>query len=81
MWEGKDKNNCSYLIELDDVGMPHNLEDMDLSCDPLDIALILDFIFFEDFNSNLFPCEDVGTKSHLAEGSLPKRPTFSSGGN
>ena len=43
----------AYLIELDDVGMAHFLEDLDLARDPLDVLLVIDPLLLQDFHSNL----------------------------
>lgn len=42
-----------YLIELNNVGMSHFLEDLDFPCDSLDIFFVLDFFFFKNFDSDL----------------------------
>lgn len=34
------------LVELDDVGVPDNLEDLDFSHDSGDVGLVFNFIFF-----------------------------------
>ena len=42
------------LVKLDDVWMSDLLQDFDLSCDTFDILLIMDLIFFQNFNRNLY---------------------------
>lgn len=41
------------FIELNDVWMPDLFQDFDFSRNPLHILLIVNFIFFEDFDGNL----------------------------
>ena len=45
-----------YLIELYNVWMTNNLKDMNLSRDSLNIRLILDFVFLQNFYCNFFSC-------------------------
>ena len=40
------------LIELDDIGMPHLLQNFNLSSDSFDIFLVMNLIFFQNFNCN-----------------------------
>ncbi len=56
--------------------MPHDLEDVDLSSHALDVRLIFNFVFLEDFNCNLFSCQDVSSQADLSESALPEGPTF-----
>jgi len=65
-----------YLIKLNNVGMPNNLKNMNLPCDSLNIWLIFDLIFLQNFDSNFLSSEYMRTESHLAKGTLPKGPTF-----
>jgi len=46
--------------------MPHLLEDFNFSCDSLDVFLIMYFVFFKDFNGNLFTSKSVLSKLNLA---------------
>lgn len=41
------------LIELNDVRMPYLLEDLDFSRYALYVLLVVNFVLFQDFNSNL----------------------------
>ncbi len=43
-----------YLIELNDVRVSNLFEDFDLSCDPLDVFLVLDFFFLKNLYSDLY---------------------------
>lgn len=42
-----------YLIKLDDIGMLHLAEDVDLSADAHQVILLLDLLFFEDLDGDL----------------------------
>jgi len=48
------------------------LQDFDLSGDTFDILLIMDLIFFQNFNRNLFSSECVLPQFNLAESSFSK---------
>ena len=56
--------------------MSHDLQDMNLSRDPLNIRLIFDLVFLQNFDSDLLPRQHVSAKPDLAKRPLPKRPTF-----
>ena len=43
------------LVELDDVGVSDQLEDVDLSGDPLNVSHIHDLLFLEDLDGYFFP--------------------------
>lgn len=43
----------SYLIELDDVRVANFLQNFDLSGDSLNILLVIDLFFFQNFHGNL----------------------------
>ena len=58
------------LVELDDVRMADELEDVDLSGNPLYIAHILDFLLLKNFNSNFLAREVVASELHFAESAL-----------
>ena len=45
-------NSITYFIELYDVGMSNNLENMDFSRYSLNVWLILDLVFLQNFDSN-----------------------------
>lgn len=45
------------LVELDYIGMPHNLQNVYFSCDSLHITLVLDLVFLKNFDSNFLPCD------------------------
>ena len=50
--------------------MSDDLEDVDLSGDPLHIALVLDFVLLQDFNGHLFTSNKVGAQPHFSESAL-----------
>jgi len=60
------------LIELDNVGMAHLLEDFNLARNSLNILLIVYFVLFKDLDSHLFSSEHVGALFDLAESALSK---------
>lgn len=41
------------FVELNDVGVSHLLQDLDLTSDSLHVFLVMDLVFLEDFNRNL----------------------------
>ena len=48
--------------------MANLLEDVYLTSDPLNVALVLNAIFLEDFDGNFFACDRVGANPDLAKG-------------
>ena len=44
------------LVELNDVGVTHLLENLDFPGDSLDVLLIVDLVFLEDLNGDLLAC-------------------------
>jgi len=62
--------SLNYLVKLDDVEVANFLEDFDLTSDALDVFLIIDFFFLQDFYSNFFSSQNVGALLHLAEGTF-----------
>lgn len=59
-----------YLVQLYDVGMPNQLQNMNLSADSLHIGNIYDSLFLEDLDGNFLAGEGMGPHLDLAEGSL-----------
>ena len=47
--------------------MSHFLEDVDLSGDSLNVALVLDAIFLENLDRNLLSCDRVRAYAHLTK--------------
>ncbi len=56
--------------------MSHDLQDMNLSRDPLNIRLIFDLVFLQNFDSDLFSRQHVSTQPDLAKRPLPERPAL-----
>lgn len=66
----------TYLVELDHVGVSDLLKDVDFSGDPLNVGLILNLVFFEDFDSHKFARYCMGANSDFTKGSLAKRFSY-----
>jgi hypothetical protein len=62
-----------YLVELDDVGVPQDLEDADLASHPLHVGLLHDLLLLEDLDGHLLLGRDVDAQLDLPEGSLAQR--------
>ena len=58
----------AYLVELNDIGVSHFLEDVDLSGDSLNVALVFNAVFLENLDRNLLSCDRVRAYAHLTEG-------------
>jgi len=43
----------TYLVELDDVGVAHLLQNFDLAGDALNVFLVVDLLFLQDFDGHL----------------------------
>ena len=56
--------------------MSHDLQYMNLPGDSLNIRLILDLVFLQNFDRNFFSGKHVCAKPHLAKCALAKGPTF-----
>ena len=55
------------FVQLDDIGMANHLQNMDFSCNSLNIIDILDLVFFENFDRHSFTGELMHSKFDLAE--------------
>ena len=44
----------TYIVKLDNVRMPHFLENRDLSINSLQIGMVFNLLFLEDFYCNLY---------------------------
>lgn len=62
------------FVELDDVRMPDDLEDVNLSGDPLDIIDVLDLCLLKYLDGHLLPRVDMDALLDFAEGPLSKCP-------
>jgi len=58
------------FVQLDDVGMPNDLEDMNLSSDSFDVVDIDDLVFLQNLYGDLLACQVVDSKFNLTEGAL-----------
>ena len=57
----------NYLIQLHDIWMSHNFQNVNLSHHSSYVSLVLDFIFFEDFDCDLLRGQLVNSFAHFAE--------------
>jgi hypothetical protein len=67
---------ATYLVKLDDVRVSHYLQDVDLSCHPVNIRLVFDLVFLKNLDSDFFACDEMRAEAHLAESALTKRATY-----
>ena len=58
------------LVHLNNIRMSDYLQNMYFPCNSFDISDVLDFVFFQDFDSNLFIGLDMDAFLYLSEGSL-----------
>lgn len=58
------------LVQLDDVGMPDQLQDVDFPRDTLHICHVNYLLFFQDLDGYLLACWDVGGRLDFSEGAL-----------
>lgn len=65
-----------YLIQLDDIGVPHKLKNVDFASNPLHIGLVFDFVLFENLDCHFFACDQVRAQSHFAEGAFSQGPAY-----
>ena len=47
------------FVQLDHVWMPDFLQDLDFSCNPLYIFLIMNFVLLQDLDGHLLPSQGV----------------------
>lgn len=59
------------LVHLDQIGVPDQLKDVDLSAHSLDVRDVHNLLLLEDLDGHSLACEIVGCELHLAEGPLP----------
>jgi hypothetical protein len=62
------------FVELDDVGMPDRLQDVDLAGHALDICEVNDPFLFKDFDRNRFPCKEMRAELDLSKGPFADGP-------
>lgn len=66
--------SCLYdLVELHYVGMSNKFEDVDLPRHSLNIGDLHDALLFQHLDGDSLSSQDVGSKLHLAEGTLANR--------
>ena len=68
--------STTYLIELNDIRVPDDLENVDLSSYTLDIGLVLDLVFLQDFDRHFLARDQVGSQPDLAESALTEGATY-----
>ena len=56
--------------QLHNIGVPDNLEDLDLPHDSCDVALVLDLVFFKYFDGHFLIGQNMGTDTHLTKSTL-----------
>lgn len=56
--------------------MSHDLQNMNLSRDPLNIRLIFDLVFLQNFDSDFLPRQHVSAQPDLSKRPLPERLAF-----
>ena len=52
--------------------MPHNLQNVDFSCNPLNIVYIYDFVFLQYLNCDFLSRETMGSYHDLSECTFSK---------
>lgn len=58
------------LIQLDDIGMTDKFQDVDLSCDSLNVSDVNDFVFLKYFYGDFFTGRNVSCELNFSEGAL-----------
>lgn len=49
------------LVQLDHVGVPHLLQNLDFPGNPIDVGLVLYFGFLQDLDGNFLPRDGLGS--------------------
>ena len=65
----------TYLIQLNHVRMSDFLENVDLSCDPLNVTLVFDSVFLKNLDGYFFSSDRVSADPYFTEGTRTKRST------
>ena len=60
----------TYLIQLNHVRMSDFLENVDLSCDPLNVTLVFDSVFLKDLDGYFLLGSDADAQFDLAKGTF-----------
>ena len=58
------------LIELDNIRMPYLFKNLNLPRNPVNIRLVLDFIFFQYLDGHFFICDRLDAELDLTKGTL-----------
>ena len=58
------------FVDLDNVRVVHLFQDFDFSRDAFNVFLVFDFGLFQNFDCDLFACQDVRAEPDFAEGAL-----------
>ena len=66
----------TYFIELDNIRMSDDFENVDLTSYSFNVRLIFDLVFFKDFDSDLFSCDEMCSQSHFTKRTLSKRSAY-----
>ena len=62
----------NYFVELNDIGVPHLLQNLDLPRNPLNILLIINFVLLEYLDGHLLASQRVLAQLDLPERSFPE---------
>lgn len=60
------------FVELNNVGVPHDTQDVDLASHALDIVNVVDLPFVQDFDGHFLARENVVSLLHFTESALAK---------
>ena len=66
----------TYLIQLNHVRMSDFLENVDLSCDPLNVTFVFDSVFLKNLDGYFFSSDRVSADPYFSEGTRTKRSTY-----
>lgn len=64
------------LVELDNVRVSDDLENMNFPSDAVDVRLVLDLVFLEDFDGDLFVGDQVSSETDFAKCALAEGATY-----
>lgn len=70
-----------YLIHLHNSWVPDFLQNFDLAWNPIYVQLVLNFIFFKNFDCNFFLCNGLDAKLYFAKSALSQGPINQKMGN
>jgi hypothetical protein len=58
------------LVQLDHIGVTHLLQNFNFARDAFNVLLIVDLLFLQDFDGDLFTSEDVRALLHMTKSSF-----------